>query len=262
VTVVSGRLADRSDAGGSPLPIQARWWALDAVVGWVAAQYVGALAFTFVLTAFATEGFGLGVGAAGALSGQLLRLSAGAPLVAMALWMIPVWAVQLGAVELATRLRGLSLRRDLGLRFRPNDLLWGVLAGLGAQLAVGIAYRLTDIDAGGPAQQLTAKGQGLWGLVGLLVLLAVAAPVVEELLFRGLLLRGLEVRLGARAALVVSSLVFAAVHLQVVQFPGLLVAGLVFGWLVQRSGRLGPAIVAHVAFNAATVLVMWFIGTG
>ena len=43
---------------------------------------------------------------------------------------------------------------------------------------------------------------------------------------------------------------FAAVHLQLLQFPALVLIGLVLGWLTLRTGRLGPAIWAHVAFNA------------
>ena len=90
----------------------------------------------------------------------------------------------------------------------------------------------------------------------MLLLLAVVAPIVEELLFRGLLQGGLAARMDARLALALTSVAFAAVHFQPVQFPGLVIAGLVFGGLALRAGRLGPAIVAHMAFNAFTVTLL------
>jgi len=84
------------------------------------------------------------------------------------------------------------------------------------------------------------------------------APVVEELFYRGLLLRSLERSLPRAAALVTSALIFGAVHFELRLLPGLFIAGLVFGWLVQRSGRLGPGIFAHIGFNSVTIITMAF----
>ena len=53
-----------------------------------------------------------------------------------------------------------------------------------------------------------------------------------------------------------SSAVFAAVHFQALQFAGLFVFGLVAALLTVRSGRLGPAIWAHIGFNLTTVTVL------
>ncbi|MET0665064.1 MAG: CPBP family intramembrane glutamic endopeptidase, partial [Acidimicrobiales bacterium] len=59
-----------------------------------------------------------------------------------------------------------------------------------------------------------------------------------------------------RWALWISSLVFAAVHLQLLQFPALALIGLVLGWLTLRTGRLGPATWAHIAFNAVATGIL------
>ena len=49
--------------------------------------------------------------------------------------------------------------------------------------------------------------------------------------------------------------------LQPLQFPGLFVAGLLFGALAWRAGRLGPAIFAHVGFNTvAAIVLLWGSG--
>jgi membrane protease YdiL (CAAX protease family) len=54
-----------------------------------------------------------------------------------------------------------------------------------------------------------------------------------------------------------SSALFAATHFQLVQFVGLFVAGLVWALLAQRSGRMGPALVSHMAFNLSTVALLY-----
>ena len=95
-------------------------------------------------------------------------------------------------------------------------------------------------------------------MVLLIVVVVFGAPVVEELFFRGLALRAFERRLGRWVGLVVSSLVFGLVHFQPLQFPALVMFGLIAGWLAQRDGRLGRAIWAHVGFNTWTVgLLLW-----
>jgi membrane protease YdiL (CAAX protease family) len=82
----------------------------------------------------------------------------------------------------------------------------------------------------------------------------VCAPVVEELFYRGLLLRSMERRWGTAVAVVGSSVVFALVHFQPYDLLPLALAGLLFGTLRARSGRLGPGIWAHVAFNLTAII--------
>ena len=63
---------------------------------------------------------------------------------------------------------------------------------------------------------------------------------------------------GVVVAAVVSSVIFAASHFQLIQFPGLLVFGLVAVAAFHRTGRLATAIWAHVGFNLTTVvLLLW-----
>ena len=226
------------------------------VAGWLASFMVGAAATVMVTPAFVVAGTASGMAAAEVLLNTSLTLFQTAPLLVLALGQTPMWAMQLATVGLATTARGRSWRRDLGVAFRPMDLVIGAAGGLGAQLLIGLGYQLARVESDEPARQLTSKGSGLAGFIALLVLLALVAPLVEELLFRGLLQRGLAGYLPGWASVAISSGIFALVHFQVVQFPGLVVAGLVFGGLAQASGRLGPAIVAHVCFNASTVVVL------
>ena len=61
-------------------------------------------------------------------------------------------------------------------------------------------------------------------------------------------------RFGPAAAAVGSSAVFAVAHGEIILLPGLFVFALILSWLTVTTGRLGPAIVAHMAFNATTVV--------
>ena len=180
---------------------------------------------------------------------------------ALAAGQIGLWLGLLGWPVVASRVKGSgSLVDDFGLRARPVDAL-GLLVGVACQVVViPLLYLLVqlvtgDLDVEGPARELADRAHGA-GFVVLALLVVFGAPVVEELFFRGLLLRAAERRWGTRWALAISSVAFAASHFQLVQFPGLALVGLVFGILVVRSGRLGPGIAAHIAFNATAVVTL------
>ena len=91
-----------------------------------------------------------------------------------------------------------------------------------------------------------------------LALLAGLAPVVEELIFRGLLFGWIEGRWGPGTAFIVSSLAFAAAHVEPAHAILVLPLGLLFGWLRWRTGSLWPSLVAHIANNGLAVLAVAF----
>ena len=101
------------------------------------------------------------------------------------------------------------------------------------------------------ARDLVDRADG-GALALLVVLVAVGAPLVEELFFRGLLQRPL-LRSGAPVALIVVlvAAVFALIHFRPVEYVGLFGFGLVLGAVAWRTGRLAMPVLAHVAFNAA-----------
>lgn len=171
-----------------------------------------------------------------------------------------LWVFLAGVPIVATRLKGNGPVEDLGLRFRPADV-GGLALGVALQaIAVPALYwpifRLTDLgdrDVSSSARELTSSATGA-GVVVLVLIVCVGAPVVEELFYRGLLLRALQRRWGAGVAMVGSTVVFAVSHLQGIELPALLLFGAVAAWLAVRTGRLGPSILCHVGFNAWTVV--------
>ena len=96
-------------------------------------------------------------------------------------------------------------------------------------------------------------------LVISLLLLAVLAPLVEELVFRGLLYGWIAGRWGSLPALVVSSLAFAAAHYEPAHIVLVLPLGLLFGWLRRRTDSLLPSLFAHVVNNSFALLAAVYL---
>ena len=90
------------------------------------------------------------------------------------------------------------------------------------------------------------------------VVAVVIAPVLEELLFRGLvqtMIRSFfEIRNGAWLAILISSALFAIVHANAGHWPALFVLGLCLGYSYEKSGSLFRPIFIHSLFNAASVI--------
>ncbi len=187
--------------------------------------------------------------------------------------LLGVWIGLAGAVVLSAHRARHSLDEEFGWRIRLwPDVPLGVGVGVAAQLWLVPALYEPFVHVvphlarrlGAPARQLTG---GAHGNAAFLVafLIVVGAPVVEELFFRGLLLRALERRFGSfgwsrglvrLSAIVVSGLVFALFHFEPLQFLGLAVFGIALGVLASWSRRLGPSTVAHASFNAVAVATL------
>jgi membrane protease YdiL (CAAX protease family) len=166
------------------------------------------------------------------------------------------------ALLIVSRRKGRGrLADDFGFRIRASD--WWVLPA-GALLEIGLAISLLPLQhlAGGKSQEVVNELHDASGakLAVLAVGAGLVAPVVEELLFRGLLLRALLRRVPATAAVGISALTFALLHLvdpsigTVVALPALAAVGVVSGVLAVRTGDLSRSILLHAGFNLVTVL--------
>ena len=88
------------------------------------------------------------------------------------------------------------------------------------------------------------------------LMLVLVAPLFEEMLFRGVVLRGLLARMEPRAAIVVSALIFGAAHLNWQQFVTGTFIGLPLGWLYWRVRSTLPCMLLHAAHNALTLVAV------
>ena len=93
------------------------------------------------------------------------------------------------------------------------------------------------------------------------MIVVIGAPVVEELMYRGLLQGAAVRRLNDGVAVVAVAAFFAFIHFRWVEFPGLFVFGLVLGVCALQTRRLGMSMVTHMAFNATGLLLVAWAGT-
>ncbi len=85
----------------------------------------------------------------------------------------------------------------------------------------------------------------------LMLLATVGGPIAEELFFRGLLYRYLRVRLGVVMGLAVSSLLFSALHANLLALVPVFALGLLLGWVYEKTGTLIAPMSIHIAHNAS-----------
>lgn len=142
---------------------------------------------------------------------------------------------------------------------------WVLLLFVGTEV-VSIGYGLAMQAMGWkqPARlssDITAVfGSGGAGLALSVLLVAIAAPLLEELAFRGVILGALEDRLGGWGAIGVSAALFAAFHFSMWMFLPSLVLGVALGWLAQTRRSLVPAIALHVLYNGAAITAAFLVG--
>ena len=86
------------------------------------------------------------------------------------------------------------------------------------------------------------------------VVVALIAPVVEELTYRGLGFAAVRDALGAGAAIVVTALAFGLAHGLVVALPVLTIFGAILAWLRLKTESLYPPMILHGVFNGAALV--------
>lgn len=143
--------------------------------------------------------------------------------------------------------------------FTIENALYIVL--LAAALAVGLNQLMDIIDlasfsAGYNAVSLAQGSRSIWETVLFSCLLI---PIIEEIVFRGFIFNRSRVKLGFIAAALLSSVLFGAYHMNLVQFVYAFLMGLVMCMLYECFGGIGAAILFHMTANTV-VLLAGFIG--
>jgi len=231
--------------GATPTPSTApvRWGIPDAAVAWVVSLAAAAVALApFV------EGDGVPRRDEALATFVALVFQTGA-------------AIAVLAFVARSKGRG-TLSTDFGLRLRLGDAHWALMGLVLAGVAVGMLQPILELgDIEQRSQDVKRIFDQAGGVdLGLLVFAVLAiGPVGEEVLFRGVLLRGLQRRLPTGSAVFVSALAFALVHVALdpgsgFAVPPLVLLGLVSGWRAVATGSLSQSIYLHVGFNLLAVL--------
>jgi membrane protease YdiL (CAAX protease family) len=155
------------------------------------------------------------------------------------------------------RARAIQLDKWSNLSLVNTVLL--AVALIGAGLAFNWAYSeyiVPDIEVQAELRKLFAAiPETLPNQILLFAAVAVIAPLVEELLFRGLLQKSLSHRLPIWAAIAISALIFGVMHMDLYAMPPLILMGAIFGVIYHLTGSLRVTILLHMVNNAAAVTI-------
>jgi membrane protease YdiL (CAAX protease family) len=184
----------------------------------------------------------------------------------LALQVVGLWSALVGACVLVARQRGRPLRDVYGFALRPVDIptaLGVLVADEIVVVLIGLAVR--SVAGGHPSGNgaLLTDAHGVT-LVVALVTAIVGAPIVEELFFRGLLLRALGAVGPAWTAVAGQALLFGVSHVRpdaslasnVLVMLSTAAIGVIHGLVALRVGRLGPTILGHAALNGVAAALL------
>ena len=140
-----------------------------------------------------------------------------------------------------------------------RDVIAGLVLGLLLAFMNGISIQRGIAEysprTGGALSAIVWQSRGLGDISMLLAALGVVAPVAEEVFFRGVIYAGLRKRLPVVPALVLSSALFASAHMDTMRLLPF-VLGVVAALLMEFTGSLVPAILAHMGVNIGFVMFL------
>lgn len=131
-----------------------------------------------------------------------------------------------------------------------------IIIGICACIGVNMLFELTGLktireeDAKNVAKALYSDKLWLQILV-----VGIAAPVAEELLFRGILYRRMRTLLSVGTSALAALLIFAAVHGNLLQALYAFILGALLVWAYERFAKLTAPIILHVSANLISILV-------
>jgi len=144
-------------------------------------------------------------------------------------------------------------------RLRPTEIILVIgmaIFGFFVTIIINLLWYWVASHWGSPAgQELPAIENGLQFLVAVLVIGLVPA-LVEEFLFRGLILRGYE-KFGSKIAIVVTGILFGMLHLQLMSIPSIILIGVVMSYVVYRTNSILAGIIYHFLHNTIAVAILY-----
>jgi uncharacterized protein len=153
-------------------------------------------------------------------------------------------------------------------QFKPSlkVVLWGLggyFVALPLMLGVALVNQQIWQGQGGsnPLLQTVLEEQDPVALIVFFLTAAVAAPLFEEILFRGFLLPSLTRYMAVGWAIALSGFIFAAAHLSLSEVLPLMLLGCILGFVYTRSRNLLSPIALHSLWNSATMLGLFILGS-
>jgi len=151
-------------------------------------------------------------------------------------------------------------------KFRSNWFFWGVggyLVALPSVVLISLINQQLWQGKGGsnPILPLVLEGHDSIAMLIFGLTACVAAPLFEEMIFRGFLLPSLTRYLPVWGAILISSLLFAIAHLSLSEVLPLATLGIVLGVVYTRSRNLLAPMLLHSLWNSGTLFSLFILGS-
>jgi membrane protease YdiL (CAAX protease family) len=231
-------------------PTRVRWTFLDLIAVALLTLVLGSLGLGTLRAALGSAGIA-------ALQTQplLTNMGLGAIVYSLALLVTLVWIV----------LRGRGSWREIG--FRRTSPWWLLLVfGMFILQFVGVAIVnliVQTVVGAFENPQIAAlsdpRGFSWLNFLAVFTVGAIIAPIVEEVIFRGLLYQWLRSRAGVVVAVLASAAIFGAAHVIPLLFPSLFVVGLILALAFEFSQSLWVTIALHMLQNGLAIIVLFAI---
>lgn len=215
------------------------------VLLFTAIQYAAAIVFTFTLVLFA--GFGLiSADAYDYLNSNIVSLVS-----------ILAYAMTAVSVFIFYKARKKSVSENTGIKkFKASAIPFALLAGISLNYFVTFAMAVIPIP-----EALQERYDEIYSFLGEgnfiieFISVAVLAPIIEELVFRGLCYRYARRSFPAFAAALISGAVFGIAHGNLISFVFTTVLGIVLAYAYEISGSIVPSMLIHIGFNAGSYIL-------
>ena len=174
--------------------------------------------------------------------------------------MLAVTLVGIAFAVAAGKAGGIASPRALGLR-RPlrSPFAMAAAAYLG-YIVIALVYSSIVHPQQDDVTRDLGLGHGVFGTIAAGLLIVVAAPIAEEVFFRGFIFGGLRRRFSFPAAAVASGLIFGLFHFtgpgSVGVVPQLALFGFALAWLYEETGSIYPPIAIHAVNNALAFAIL------
>ncbi len=152
-------------------------------------------------------------------------------------------------------------------KFKGNWFIWGFggyLVAIPAVLLISLINQQIWQGQGGsnPLLSLALQAQDKVALTIFFITASIAAPVFEEIMFRGFLLPSLTRYLSISTSIMISGFLFAIAHLSLSEVLPLAVLGIILGVVYTRSRNLLAPMLLHSLWNSGTLLSLFILGSG
>ena len=142
-------------------------------------------------------------------------------------------------------------------RIRLCNYVYAAFMGMAACLALNYLIDILKLADISPAFRSTSGMFTEGGFVRSLIASGLVAPVMEELLYRGLIYKRLRESLDSIVSAVLSAIIFGAAHGNLVQFVYAFFAGLMMAYLYEKYKNLFAPVLFHFCANALSLTIMW-----